>query len=113
MTAPGYACSLFGGDFVECDKDAWVVTTAIVHEGSVDGLDSGGSECIKCLGCGLGCWSLGLLGSVSWFNPSMRGMLFSEWCRMVEFFECPADVARHGDIDVAFVVVPVKGEAAV
>jgi hypothetical protein len=35
--------SLLGGDFVECDKDAWVNTATIVHEGSVDGLDSGGS----------------------------------------------------------------------
>jgi hypothetical protein len=56
---------------------------------------------------------LGLLGSVSWFNPSVPGMLFSEWCRMVEFFECPVDLAGHGDIDVAFLVVPVEDEAAV
>ena len=32
---------------------------------------------------------------------------------MVEFFEGMSDVAWHGDIDIAFVVVPVEGEAAV
>ena len=32
---------------------------------------------------------------------------------MVEFFECSGYVAWHGDVDVSFVVVPVKGETAV
>jgi hypothetical protein len=32
---------------------------------------------------------------------------------MVEFFEGASDIAWHGDINIAFVVVPVEGEAAV
>ena len=32
---------------------------------------------------------------------------------MVEFFECSGYIAWHGDVDVSFVIVPVKGETAV
>ena len=36
-----------------------------------------------------------------------------EWGRMVELLECAVDVAGHGDVDIAVVVVPVEREAAV
>jgi hypothetical protein len=32
---------------------------------------------------------------------------------MCEFRECSINVSWHGDIDISFIVVPVKGEAAV
>jgi hypothetical protein len=32
---------------------------------------------------------------------------------MVELFEGPIDIARHGNVNVALVVVPIEGEAAV
>ncbi len=98
---------MLGGDLIECNEDAWVDTTAIIHEGSVDGLDSGGAGGIKWLRGGFGCWSLWFLESVRWFNPAVRGVLLTDWHRMVEFCEGPVDVAGHGDIDVPLVVVPV------
>jgi hypothetical protein len=41
----GVGCwgSLFGCDFVECRENAGVTCAAIIHEGAVDDLDSGGA----------------------------------------------------------------------
>jgi hypothetical protein len=47
------------------------------------------------------------------FDPLVRGMLLLGWWRMVEFLEVLVDVVRHGYNDIAFVVVPIKSEAAV
>jgi hypothetical protein len=32
---------------------------------------------------------------------------------VVELFEGPMDITRHGNVNVALVVVPIEGEAAV
>ena len=32
---------------------------------------------------------------------------------MVELFECSSYIAWHGDVNISFVIVPVKGETAV
>ena len=43
----------------------------------------------------------------------MRGIFRAFGGGMSEFGKCFLDVARHGDVDVVFVVVPVEGEATV
>ena len=43
----------------------------------------------------------------------MWGVLGLGRGRMVELFEGPIYVARHRDVNVSFVVVPVEGEATV
>jgi hypothetical protein len=43
----------------------------------------------------------------------VRGMLLFGWWGMVEFLEGSIDVIGHGDIDIAVVVVPIEGDAAV
>jgi hypothetical protein len=86
---------------------------AIIHEGSIDGLASGGAGFIKWLGHGLGGRSMGFCGSVCWLDQFVRGMLFVERCRMVAFFECLVNIAWNGDVNVSFIVVPVKSEATV
>ena len=37
---------MFGCDFIEC----WVACAAIIHEGAIDGLDSGGALLVEKLG---------------------------------------------------------------
>jgi hypothetical protein len=40
-------------------------------------------------------------------------MLFLGWWGMVEFFEVLINIIGHGDIDIAFVIVPIEGKVAV
>jgi hypothetical protein len=40
-------------------------------------------------------------------------MLILRWWRMVELVEGPIDIAGHGDVNVALVVVPIEIEATV
>ena len=56
----GRGGSLFGSDFVEGGENARVAGTAIVHEGSIDGLDAGGAMFVKRLGLGFGSGTLWL-----------------------------------------------------
>jgi hypothetical protein len=64
-------------------------------------------------GFGKGGWMLGLARAVDGFDPLVWGMLlFGGWW-MVELLEGPINVVGHGDVHIAFRVVPIKDEAAV
>ena len=58
----GVGCrgGLFGCDFIECWENTWVACRAIIYEGAVDDLDSGGAVLVEKLGFGF--W-----GVVLWF----------------------------------------------
>ena len=56
----GCGGGLFGCDFVECWENTWVACTAIIHEGVIDGLDSGDAVLVEKLGFGF--W-----GGALWF----------------------------------------------
>ena len=45
--------------------------------------------------------------------PVVRGVLWAFWGFVVEFIEGLFYVARHGDVDISFGIVPGKGEATV
>jgi hypothetical protein len=91
-----------------------VAGASIVHEGTIDGLNSGCASFIKWLCCGVGGGLLmGSCGSVGGFDSFVRGMLFAEKYGVVEFAECSVDVVWHGDVNIPCVVVPFKREAAV
>ena len=49
----GHWGGLFGCDFVECWENTWVACAAIIHEGAIDGLDSGGALLVENLGFGV------------------------------------------------------------
>ena len=81
---------LFGCNLVECWKNAGVACAAIIHEGAIDCLDSGGALLVK--GFGVGVWGRDLrcARAVDWCTPLVRRMLASKGRRMVEFFRAQA-----------------------
>jgi hypothetical protein len=80
---------LFGSNFIEGRKNSTgVAGAAIIHKGSVDGLDSGGALFVRRLGFGLRGSTLWLARAIDGLGPFVRCMLFAEWCRMVELQEC-------------------------
>ena len=56
---------------------------------------------------------MGRFGAINGFDPFVGRVLRAKRWWMIEFCETARDVPGHGDVHVAGVVVPVKGEAAV
>ena len=86
---------------------------AVAQEGICDFLDSlifirWEKQCGRILGGALLC-SLALNGGC----PVVRGMFWAFWGFVVEFIEGLFHVARHGDVNITFGIVPGKGEATV
>jgi hypothetical protein len=55
---------LFCGNFIKGWEDAWVTSSAIVHEGAINGLDSGGAMLSR--GWAVDTGAVGLCG---WWEP--------------------------------------------
>jgi hypothetical protein len=104
---------LLRGEFIESREDTRVAGSAIIEESTADWLDPEGAVLVEKRG--LGKWGrvLWLAWAVDGFDPLVQRMLFLGWWGMVEFFEVLINVIGHGDIDIAFVVVPIEGKAAV
>ena len=101
--------SLLIGDFVESCNDCGIAALGVVQEKSRDLLDSLDAGLVKERSEVGGC-ELDFL-TVDRSGPEMWCMLWT--CRhwVAQGCECLGDIARHGDVNVACVVVPKESEA--
>ena len=51
--------------------------------------------------------------AIDWFVPCMRRMLGTAWSGMLELVKGTCDVAGHGEVDSAVVIVSLERDATV
>jgi len=88
------------------------VLTGIVQQDANDLLNTAAPCGVK-RSSGIGVWDKLDAGAVVQLLPGMWGMFRVRWVRVVEALQCVIDVAGHGQVNGALVIVPVKGKAAV
>ena len=96
------------GDFVQRNNDSGVTAAGIVEKEAGNLLDSFDAEFVK-EGRDVSGSKLCLL-TVDRSCPAMRGMLRSGWWWMTQREKGFGYVARHGNVNVAGVIVPVDFE---
>ena len=102
---------MLAANLVQGYEDVEVNAKAVVQEGPCDCLElllfvRREKWCGRLLGGPLLC-SLAVDGVC----PVVRGMFWLFWRFVVEFLEGLFHVARHGDVDITFRIVPGEGEA--
>ena len=103
--------SLLVGDFVESGDDCGITAAGIIKELATNLLDPVCTFLVQGWQGGGGN-ELGFL-TVDGDSPEMRGILRLRGSRVLESAECLGDITRHGEVDIAVVVVPVKLETKV
>jgi hypothetical protein len=99
---------LFGSNLVESGEDTGIASAAIIKKGAAYRLDAVGALLVEKRGRGNRSRALGPAWAVGGFDPRVRGMLVVRPWNVVEIFEGPIDIARHGNVNVALVVLPIE-----
>ena len=103
--------SLVAGDFVQRNNHSGVTAAGIVEKEAGNLLDTFDAEFVEEGRDVSGSKLCGL--TVDWSRPAMRGMLRSGWWGMTQREKGFGYVARHGDVNVAGIIVPVDFETEV
>lgn len=100
------------GKSAEGYEKSGVDGASVIQEGANNFLESGDASGVEGSG-GVFVFRKLRSGAVGGFDPSVRRMLWTGRCRMMEFVEGIGDVSGHGEIDGAVDIVPGEGDAAV
>jgi len=106
------AVSLLGGKGTKGDQHGRVNSVSIVMEDTNNFLDVFAISSIKDSGV-VGGWGILDFCTIIGVLPSMGGMFRAFWMGVSELQEGPFNVSRHGEVNSALVIVPLKGKTTI